>query len=282
MAKMRKFTRKPRRFRKRKTSRKKRKFGRKRSVRRIMEITANKYRDTYFGSATDEALGTCDVPIQAGFNCFAFSPTFRELDYNMRATRHNSLTFGKGYRERVLIRVSQPVLWRRIVFWTYERPFGAIPWRVAEPIDTDQEYYTRRLDRKNLFGSDVQLRDIMFRGTLGIDYRQETIHNARVDKEKNRVVFDKTLNVTPNYDASTDEFGKIMEVSMWHAINKNIRYDDIEEGSSKISNGWSAMTQRSPGNMIVVDIFTNGDKGIDLTTQIGTVQMNGTYYWHER
>lgn len=179
------------------------------------------------------------------------------------------------------MRTSQPMLWRRIVLWTYDQWYSAVPYRVAEPNDPNEEYYLRRLDKKELFGAQTQVRQQLFRGTSGIDYTNSALHNARVDRIKNRVVYDKTINVTPNYDASTDEFGKIIERTQWHPCNKTIIYEDQEEGSSKIGSGWSSIVRKSAGNMMIVDIMTTGDGGTG-TDQCGTVGMHGTYYWHER
>jgi hypothetical protein len=272
----------PRRYPNKRRSRKPRYAAKKRSYRRLMNATSRKYRDTYYGVPSSDDTSSTQAPLYTGTNVFAFCPTFRELDASLQNTRETKFVFAKGYRERITIRVSEPVLWRRIVLWTYEPFFGSVPFRVAEPVDTNQDYYLRRLDHKVLYGAQTQMRQQLFRGTSGVDYTNSSIHNAVIDRQKNRVVYDKTINVTPNYDASTDGFGKIMERTQWHPCNAKIMYDDIEEGSSVIRSGWSAVARRSAGNMYVIDIISTGDAGLDAATQVGTVAMHGTYYWHER
>lgn len=256
--------------------------NKRRSYRRLMNVTSRKYRDTYYGVPSTDNTSQTQAPLNLGTNVFAFCPTYRDLNPALQNTRETAFTFAKGYRERITIRVSQPVLWRRIVFWSYDRFFSTYPFQVSEPTDTDQDYYLRRLDHKNLYGAQSQLRQGLFRGTSGIDYTNSSLHNAVIDRQKNRVKYDRTINVTPNYDASTDEFGKIMERTQWHPCNAKIMYDDIEEGSSVIRNGWSSVARRSAGNMYIVDIISTGDSGLDTSTQVGTVAMHGTYYWHER
>lgn len=256
--------------------------NKRRSYRRLMNITARKFRDTYYGVPSTDNISQTQAPLYHGTNVFAFCPTYRDLDSSLQNSRESAFCFAKGYRERITMRVSQPMLWRRIVFWSYDQFFSAFPFQVTEPVDTGQDYYLRRLDHKNLYGAQTQLRQGLFRGTSGVDYTNSSIHNAVIDRQKNRIKYDRTINVTPNYDAATDEFGKIMERTHWHPCNAKIMYDDIEEGSSVVRSGWSSVARRSAGNMYIVDIISSGDSGLDNTTQVGTVAMHGTYYWHER
>lgn len=255
--------------------------NKRRSYRRLMNVTARKFRDTYYGTPNTDNPSQTQASLNVGTNVFAFCPTYRDLNLSLQNSRESAFAFAKGYRERITIRVSQPVLWRRIVFWSYDQFFSTYPFQVTDS-NTGNDYYLRRLDHKSLYGAQSQLRQGLFRGTSGIDYTNSSLHNAVIDRQKNRVKYDRTINVTPNYDASTDEFGKIMERTHWHPCNSKIMYDDIEDGSSVIRSGWSSVARRSAGNMYIVDIISTGDSGMDASTQVGTVAMHGTYYWHER
>lgn len=230
------------------------------------------------------------APIYEGPNVFGFCPTFRDrsyLDTNVEISRHSANVFYKGFKELVSIRVTQPVTWRRVVFWTYDTWGSMVPWRIAQSTqpdpDVNETFYSRRVDHKDFFGVDTGLREMMFRGSLGIDYGAGTVQFTPMDRKRNKVVYDKAVNINPNYDAPTDEMGKIVQRKLWHAANRTIWYDDIEMGSSVTSqSGWSSPSPLSAGNMFVVDIISNGDpQPGDTATQIGSFSTQSVAYWHE-
>lgn len=274
---------------KRRTGRSKRSrvVGRKRLRRQIINTASKKYRDTLISSTEGTLPANSIAPLYSGLNVFAFCPTFRDraaLDEQQEIARHSANVFYKGYKELLSLRTSQPIVWRRIVFWTYDTWFSLVPWRLdrSNTGDPPETYYARRIDHKAFFGSDSGLRNMMFRGSLGIDYTSEGVVHTPVDRKRNRVVYDKSFNITPNYDASTDEFGKMIQKKLWHPANRTIWYDDVEQGSSVTSqSGWSSPSPLSAGNMFVVDLISNGEQQLDPSTQLGTFTASGVEYWHE-
>lgn len=280
----------PRRKRYGRRSYRRRYAGRKRLRRQMVNTASKKYRDTLVSRVSSDGSANSLAPIYTGLNVFGFCPTFRDRSYlttNVEISRHSANVFYKGYKEIVSIRVTQPVTWRRIVFWTYDTWYSLVPYRIAQATQPDPDvtetYYARRADHKDFYGSDSGLREMMFRGSLGQDYNAATIQFTPMDRKRNKVVYDKSININPNYDAPTDEMGRIVQRKLWHAANRTIWYDDVEQGSSVTSqSGWSSPSPISAGNMMVVDIITNGDPvPADTTTQIGSFGTQGVEYWHE-
>lgn len=271
-------------------------FRGRRSKRNILQITSEKKRDTMLSSSdSDPTLNTPSSVIYGGTTMMLFCPTFRQkydvaADTNIpdnKTIREQSKVYFKGYREESLLRIVKPLLWRRIVYWSFRRDEQAIPYRY----DTASrfEYYTRRTTFVAPSASDYSN---WFQGTNGVDYHQYNLIFAKFNNNRNKVVYDKTKVMNPGVNwsgyAGTNGFTDTgLHPVKWWFKGGYIQYDDKERGSEVATNdrnGWSALDPVSKGNMYILDIFSQGwdNDTVGTNDEVGTISNQGVAYWHEK
>ena len=254
----------------------KRRYGRRRS--RYTVTPYNKKQDTIQSGMPDSTQASAPISEGAENTFFLFCPTFLPGRSAVRARyaheRSNSRIHFTGYREKVMMKMTQSVIWRRIVVWSHERVSAAKP-----PIKGGggTQSVPGKRQRNILPQANTEyFREWLFQGTQGIDYTTNTIHQAPINRSNVTVSYDRTSIINPN-NAPTEGNGKLIEKKFWNPGGL-IKYDDDEAGSKNFNEpGWSARSGNSKGNMYIVDIFTTPG----ISSASGVFQPQGTTYWVE-
>lgn len=203
------------------------------------------------------------------------------------AQRTASSCYMKGLSEKLEIVTSSgsPFQWRRIVFTCKDLPRN-IP---DAPGGTDNNRWEYNFEDTNgsvnrvanvipglansALSPRAQFYDQFFKGTFGTDWTNVNI--ATVDKSRFSVMSDKTFTI-----ASGNQYGMIKKRSFYTPINKNLRYDDEEQGDSYTTRPYSVNSKIGMGDMYVLDIVTPliGASNADILR----FRFNSTLYWHEK
>lgn len=214
---------------------------------------------------------------------FLWCPTARPADTNTgveggaidRMVRTNTSCFARGVKENIEFQSTGPTswTWRRICF-TYKGDtlnFG------------DNDAATSNVARQTSGGMQrlmtidlatiSRVADVVFRGTNGTDWYDHMI--APIDTNKIMPRYDRTRTLSSGNSAG---FNK--RLSLWHGMNKNIYYEDDENGDTMNTSMFSIEGRRGMGDYYIYDIFypsVGGESGETLQ-----VNINASYYWHER
>ena len=100
--------------------------------------------------------------------------------------------------------------------------------------------------------------------------------NAKVDNRNISVRFDRVRTIQ-----SGNESGVSRHYNLWHAMNKNVLYEDEEAGDSMFTSAISTESRAGMGDYYVVDFFESnagGQPGVDDLI----FQPHATFYWHEK
>lgn len=213
------------------------------------------------------------ITLASGFNQVAYnlwSPPTREYD-NQEVDpqdRNRSSIFFVGWKDVLYMEMTQAVIWRRIVFWSYKR------YEFAQSVLNSSGNYFRRWEP---FVNSIhpEVTEDILRGADGIDYSERFAFDAQTDSKKIRVIYDRKRVFNPFANNPT-----VRNFKMWHAIRKKIVFDDPEEGDDMESNVWSVESPRSAGNVYVLDMFAHSvSQG--PTAGPTTVNAESTVYWRE-
>lgn len=231
-------------------------------------------------STPDATLGTSTGPFDANnTSVFCFCPTWIPSDTKSENEAGNRLRDGEawkiyftGFAERSLIRVMTGTIWRRVAVWSYDRIEAAMP---VPSEETGEGLYYRR----NLNYVDPTRDDFMrwlFQGTRDVDFQPWSYINAPLNKSHFSVAMDRTITINPNHaHTQSGDAGQIFTKRDWFRGGK-IVFDNIENGTSAESDGWSSYKRESKGNLYIVDIFFSPDQ-----TDYGYFQTESTRYWLE-
>lgn len=236
----------------------------------------NKHRDIIRAGMPDNTMTSAPISDGAENTFFCFCPTYLPGRAAIRARysheRSSSRIHFTGYREKVLLKMTQSVIWRRIVVWSHERVDMATPPIKGAGSGNPGTRYRNIVPQANT----QYFRNWLFEGTQGIDYSQQTIHQAPINRSNVTVSYDRTSIINPN-NAPTAGNGKLIEKKFWNPGGL-IKYDDDEAGTRNfIEPSWSARSGNSKGNMYIVDIFNTPG----ISTASGVFQPQGTTYWVE-
>lgn len=119
----------------------------------------------------------------------------------------------------------------------------------------------------------IAQRGLLFKGSEGRDWTD--IMSASVDTRRVDVKYDKTYRIS-----SGNANGVLRERKLWHGMNKNLVYDDDENGGSEESNVFSVSDKRGMGDYFIVDIFQPGS--LATATDLLQVTSSSSLYWHEK
>lgn len=271
-------------------------FRGRRPRRTLLNIVATKKSDQVMhATATDPILSTPNSAIRTGATYFMHCPSYRDKFVDGAPNDHqreSTEVFFKGWSERVTIRNAKPLMWRRIVFWSFRRLSKGIPYRYDSSTTPENvKTYKRRGD---YYLNDAEINSL-FNGTVNLDFTAHNRWMAPLDRHHCRIVSDRTTTLNPGYDltASASEGfsdGVIRHQKFWYGGKQGsgrIIYEDQEAGSMVFNedNGWSSYDPKSKGNLYVMDIFSQGWDDLtppDERAIVGTVEFNGTSYWHEK
>ena len=247
--------------------------------RRVRNIASRKKHDTQLGASSS---GANPVQLHAGNNYYLWSPSYLEQqDESYDYVRNAQNVFFRGVQDRVFLSAAFAFTWRRVCFFSYEQLVAGIPFFVDPPNEDDPHIVRRPLREINPKNAS-DFFAYAWKGTVGVDFSENTRWNAPLDDKLLTIVYDRSCTINPNYAAPQGAtFGKSMTRKMWHPVNKTIMYTDKENGSTPQTTGWSSMSPNSPGNFYILDIFSTGQDLPGDTTGVGEFGSEATVYWHE-
>lgn len=270
------------------------------SRRRILQVSSRKKFDTQLGSQSSSPTLPTSLQLRIGATYVLSCPTFLPapvegiVNEEGRYRRARQEVFFRGVSERIFWTAAVHMTWRRVVFYSHER------FDIARPITVTNPNTNNPFLRRNLLeflptpgAADAAIGELLWQGTSGIDYSEDTRMYARLDPQRVQVVSDRSVDLNPNYDMWDETqpvpgtLGKHYSRKLWHPCNRNLTYAQDEDGGDKMVpvsiNGWTTNSPKSGGNMYILDIFHTGQGGTppdDL--KCGDFSLESTVYWHER
>ena len=264
-----------------------RRFRRRRMTsRRVRNIAARKKQDTIFGASAGSSNAPGYAELVPGNNYFFHNATFRVYqDFDNDHVRNSSEPYMVGVKDRVTLTCTFPYTHRRVCFWTHEQLAVGQPFRFSSDVDDEPMYMRRNLTRFTPEANE-DLFEYLFKGTLGVDYSEDTRPITPLDNKRLRVVSDVTYNVNPmvaTADASAALGGRIVNRRFWHPLRQTVYYDEDQDGASisPTTPGYVSRSPNSPGNYYIMDIFSTGQAVSDPSGSIGNFKPETTTYWHE-
>lgn len=261
-----------------------------RSRKRTLQVNSIKKRDnmlvTYVTSDDGTTLEEPGDPITMTGNeiyGFVFCPSARDwADYDTVYGRRRSLVYARGYAERSVMENSNGTgwIWRRIVFATKhgfrrEFPAGTLQLNISQhgQVRTAWNFLG---GGTNANAAKDELEGMLFKGAAGADWVDR--FSAQIDTTRVTVIKDRLRQLKSGNQAGSFHYSKD-----WYPVNKNIRYDEDENGllanGEKDNSPWSTEGSVGVGNVYVYDIFACA--GSDETSTM-TWEPQGTWFWHER
>lgn len=208
--------------------------------------------------------------------CFPWVASAREIHTSTtdEVNRNTSSVYARGLKETIelVITSGRPWQWRRFAFYSK----GLMPqFGNAAPFYSYLETsngYSRIVNEingqnKNNFYSFV------FDGVRTVDWSDPMI--AKTDSNRVSVCYDKTITLSPQTTS-----GAIQRFRRWHGVNKNIVYEDDENGVNMIPSAWSTAGRKGVGDLCIVDLFRPAT-GSAASDQL-TFAPQATWYWHEK
>jgi len=289
-----------RRYRKatRKISYRKRPTTRPRQMtrKRMLNVVSRKKRDTLrqwtnttnTGAARTITPGPTFVSGATG-GVYIWCPTARDLTDSSGAAntitssmqRTASTCFMRGLSEKIHFQSSSavPWKWRRICFTFKDSSIlltgtGAT---LTYPgyLETSDGYARAWVNAQvnNDAPALTQFQEILFQGRQNVDWNDFNL--AKVDTKRVDLKYDKTILIQ-----SGNDNGVFKKFNHWHGMNKNLVYDDDENGDVEQASNFSVTDKRGMGDYIIFDIFSSHLSG--TASDILRIQSESTLYWHER
>lgn len=220
---------------------------------------------------------------------FTWCPTAQTLTTDSlarnEASRTASTCYMRGLSEHIRIQTNTGVPWfhRRICF-TYRGPSN---FNTPSPLDLAQvTQYTSFIDPasgpqrlflnqkiNNNTNTTAGQFAILFKGIESVDWTDPII--APIDTTRVSLKFDKTWTMQ-----SGNANGIVRERKLFHPMNKNLVYDDDENGDVEIGSYFSVDSKAGMGDYYVVDIISPGQAA--TAADIMLITSNSTLYWHEK
>nr|QCX29438.1 capsid protein [Plant associated genomovirus 9] len=271
-----------------------RRYTRKRpmSKRAILNTTSKKKRDTMLpwtnmtaASQSGSTTYTTSPAVINGGSSVApmtiWCATARDLTPNTgpaapayQALRTATTCYMKGLSENVEIQISDglPWQWRRICFTSKSLATDLITTPSFSTWNETSLGIVRTMNQPTGTNRNT-LESYLFKGTLNVDWNDQLI--APVDTLRVTVLYDKVVSI-----ASGNESGTIRKYRRYLPLNKNLVYDDDENGDGETQATFSVGSKAGMGDLFVVDIFRprNGSTSSNQLS-FGT---NTTLYWHEK
>lgn len=270
-----------------------RRYPRKMSNKRVLNLTSRKKRDNMLSwSNTTVALpvgnstyGTGPAVLRGDQTyIFGWMPTARDfLDGNNNpgvvsdvAMRTSQTCFMRGLSEAINVRTNTGAAWQwRRVCFTYK---GNGLTTAAN--DVPYQYFTQRnigmvrtMNNLNTSPKGDLLLSILFRGQQNADWLN--VFNAPLDTTRVSVKFDRTRSI-----ASGNDSGVVRTYKHWLPMNKNLVYDDDENGDGTATRFTSTTGKAGMGDYYVVDFIQCSD-GADSSDTMA-VLPEASLYWHEK
>jgi len=160
-------------------------------------------------------------------------------------------------------------LWRRIVFTSKGLYNG---------LGTSIDYlytssgYVRLLADQNTSAYGSVISALLFQGNFGIDWND--LMTAKTDNTRVTVLYDKVRRLAPGSASN-----QIWRYKMWHPMNKNLVYNNEENGPNETTQAYSTVSKPGMGDVHIVDMFTCASNS--SSDQLA-FNPEATLYWHEK
>lgn len=203
------------------------------------------------------------------------------------ANRTLTTCYMRGLKENIRIQTSSGLPWfhRRVCF---KYKGGPQPFDLKQTADTPSVLYQSYQDTSNgierlLFNQFVNAQPntisaqqaVIFRGSQGKDWDDPVL--APIDTTRVDLCYDKTRTYKSGNTAGT-----LKELKLWHPMNKNLTYDDDEDGDIELSGGsyFSTQDKRGMGNYYILDIISPGAGA--SASDLLIMKCNSQLFWHEK
>lgn len=192
------------------------------------------------------------------------------------ADRTATTCYMRGLKERIQIQTNtgMPWQWRRICFTMKGDDINA--WNeTAYKLQQETSNGWARVVSNTGTASNLYtyMMPLLFKGAQGVDWNNP--FNAKTDNSRLSIKYDKTTAIRCG-----NSNGMMKEYIRWHPMNKNLVYDDDENGEKEDEAIYSVDGKRGMGDYYVVDIIAAGS-GSTSTDQL-SFNPSATLYWHER
>nr|QXN75568.1 MAG: capsid protein [Genomoviridae sp.]QXN75572.1 MAG: capsid protein [Genomoviridae sp.]QXN75576.1 MAG: capsid protein [Genomoviridae sp.]QXN75578.1 MAG: capsid protein [Genomoviridae sp.]QXN75580.1 MAG: capsid protein [Genomoviridae sp.] len=266
----------PRRTTRRVISRRRPMRNRYRSRRALLNITSKKKQDNmqpFYTTDGGTTGGSAIINItgnQGGQ--FIWCATARDRingsDPTASATRESDLVFMRGLKEKIFISTTTPTSWRwrRICFAIKGTPFG-----FATGLQTSNGWSRMLWNRAGTTDAGT-MNALVFKGVQNVDWND--LFTAKVDTQRVNLFYDKTRVLS-----SGNQQGKFFQDNRWYPMNKNLLYNNDENGEGEIDATFSVFSKPGMGDYYVMDLFdaAGGASGDSLQ-----FRPEATLYWHEK
>ncbi|QCS37591.1 capsid protein [Tortoise genomovirus 23] len=269
-----------------------RRYSKKMSSKRILNMVSRKKRDSMMSYSNVTTLNpvngqtyTAGPAVLRGDQTYMFAwiPTARDLSYSNNTAnsiinesqRTSTTCYMRGLKEAMNVRTNSGAAWqwRRICFTNKGDDFVGIN-------DIGSNYYTetsngmvRTMNNINTKSSSTALIDRLFRGTQNKDWLN--LFNAPLENRNFKIWYDRTISI-----ASGNEQGLVRTYKHWFPMNKNLVYDDDENGENIKQSFLSTTGKPGMGDYYIVDFFQPSD-GQDQSDTLALLP-EATLYWHEK
>lgn len=276
------------------------------STRTLLNKTSRKKRNGMLTWANTTSSGVLSTVTQnpltiAGSNSgntlgiVHFRPTAMDLNGNdttpnsivNNACRTSSICYMKGFAENIRVETNtgNPWMHRRICICTRDPLFYTQ--QTSDAAGADRGYAAAgAIETSNgwqRLASNVQLDTltntttswlaVLFKGAQGNDW--DDYITAPVDTTRVDLKFDKTWVYR-----SGNQQGVLKEKKLYHPMNRNLYYDDDENGAGETTTTISVRDKRGMGDYHIFDLFSQGSSG--ATTDFLKIRFTSTLYWHEK
>lgn len=199
------------------------------------------------------------------------------------AARTSQTCYMRGLSEALRIQTNSAVPWihRRICFtlkgdafintYTGDSPNVTTPY--ADVSGTGMKRVWQNLAVLTAPGLYGAITNVIFRGTSGKDWSD--VFTAPLDTSRASIKYDRVRTYS-----SGNQAGFVRRTKLWHPMNKNLCYDDDEDGETNSTNYRSVEGKHGMGDYYVLDFFSPG--GTRTAGDILTVSSDSTLYWHEK
>jgi len=259
----------------------------------LLNVTSRKKRDTMIaysnitpanpqGSAAYTQTGGAVMPATQQY-IMAWNATARTNNVASssagtvydQATRTATTCFMKGLREDCQVTTSDglPWQWRRICFTLKGGTLFDTQTTGYVLSNADNQGVKRVVNTAYGSGPVGVIQALLFRGQAGVDW--SNLMTAPLDRTKVNIKYDKYRSIRAGNEAGT-----IRDFKMYHPMNKNLVYDDDENGGKMTTSGFSTESKPGMGDYYVVDCFQPRTGG--TASSVLRFEPTATLYWHER
>lgn len=249
--------------------------------RHLLDVTSKKKRDTMVPATIADGLvwlpGAENIVPDGGELFQFFWPatarsSFTQSPIPSQATRESKSCYMVGLKQHTHITTGSdnPWEWRQIVFST--KGLGGLPVVGSYVAHTVENGYMRG-QRQAAAGLQQIVNGALFRGTEGVDWIDHMI--APLDRTRMTILSDRTRTLHSGNGRPV-----IRKFTDYFTFNKNLLYDDQEDGQGKVDSRWSVTSKVGMGDVFVIDFFRSVSTA--GPTDLLTWASNATLFWHER